>query len=98
MKWWIAMFVGMCIHRGRDALKCEKIPGFDMRESSPTTRNHTLVYTIAKYLQKKQLMEWLMDPKMAVLDKTRLFQPEIQGSRVNSGGLLKSWMWDKFEE
>ncbi len=98
MKWWIAMFVGMCIHREKHVLKCEKMPGFDMRDSSPTTHNHTLVYTIAKYLQKKQLMEWLMDPKVATFDKIRLLQPEIQESMVNRGGLMDSWLWDKLDE
>ena len=95
MKWWIAMFVGMCLHRGRDVLRCEKnLPGFDMRDESPI-RNHTLIYTIGEYIHKKQLMEWFMDPTVAVMDKIRVLKPEISGSRIVRGGLMDSWEWDE---
>jgi hypothetical protein len=95
MKWWIALFVGVFRNTETFILKESVVSGSDMRENTSKSFDPEMVYNISKNIQKKRTLEWLLDPNVNVLEKTRsLSDNEIHEIRVSKGGLFDQWLFD----
>ena len=75
----------------------KKTNGFDHR---PLTESPSKSYLIAKFFEKKQLLDVLENPRIPLHIKTRMLaepSTNIQPPNMYAGGLMESWAFDMDE-
>jgi hypothetical protein len=89
----IFLFFFCVVVRGSKYQTHKKTNGFDYRPD--ITESPSQLYRIAKYFEKKRLLNALENPRIPIHVKLSLLpKPGIQPPNIFAGGLMKDFLFD----